>query len=87
MAKPDLSAAFGEWVQATRLKQGLTLVDLADAAGTGKSVVWGIEQGAVRPRLDSADKIAGALGVPLSKALQLAEKRHGSTTSTKRASR
>ena len=49
-----------------REKLGLTLQQLADRAGIGRSTLIEIEAGVSVPRLDTAMRIASALGVDIS---------------------
>lgn len=49
------------WQQ--RIKQNLTLVQLADITGVSKSEINAIENGKASPRLDTLERIAVGLGV------------------------
>jgi len=48
-----------------RRKKGLTMEQVAARAGISVSAAWRCEKGQVRSRLDTLQKIAKALGVPL----------------------
>jgi transcriptional regulator with XRE-family HTH domain len=58
-----------------RLAQGLTLEQLADKAGLHRTSLGLIERGRRRLTLDSAKRLADALGVRLSEILRTAEDR------------
>lgn len=60
---------FGQWMVKTRGDKGVSLDALAPKVPTSKSHLWQIEHGTT-PRLDSAAKIAKALGVPLWQAVK-----------------
>ena len=53
-----------------RVAAGLSLADLASAAGISKTTLHGIEQGDGNPRLRTLYALATALGVPLGDLLQ-----------------
>lgn len=73
---------FGKWLTKTREKQGLTLEEVATAAGLSKSSIYMIENGGTDPRLDSATRISKALGLPLWKALKQAGESNGKAKKT-----
>lgn len=60
---PSVGSVLGVWVRQTRLQQGLSQRELADAAGLSRSYVCDIERGrGSEPSLNTLDKLAGALG-------------------------
>lgn len=60
---PTVGSLLGVWVRQTRLQQGLSQRELADAAGLSRSYVCDIERGrGSEPSLNTLDKLAGALG-------------------------
>ncbi len=60
---PSVGSLLGIWVRQTRLQQGLSQRELADAAGLSRSYVCDIERGrGSEPSLNTLDKLAGALG-------------------------
>lgn len=54
-----------ENLRAIRLSQNLTQVQLAEKAGLSNTIVGDIEQGRRRPGLQTLEKIANALNVPI----------------------
>ncbi|WP_017934350.1 helix-turn-helix domain-containing protein [Nocardioides sp. Iso805N] len=62
---PDLSAAVGARVRASRQQAGLSVGGLAGRAGVGKGSLSEIENGTRNPTLSTLYAVAGALGVPL----------------------
>jgi transcriptional regulator with XRE-family HTH domain len=63
---PD-ETTLGQRIQAVRKRRGLTQNELARAAGVSESLVKKLEQGEINDtRLETAHKIAAALGVPTS---------------------
>ncbi len=59
--------SLGQRIQAVRKRRGLTQDELARAAGVSRSLVCKLEQGEINDiRLETAHKIAAALGVPTS---------------------
>lgn len=52
-------------LRTARLRAGLSLRALADRAGLNWTTLWKLEQGLVTPRLDTLQRIARALRVPL----------------------
>ena len=52
---------FGQRLKRLRLRVGLTPAELAEASGLSSTLLYGYERDAIRPRLDSAQKIARAL--------------------------
>lgn len=65
-----LAAEFGERVNAWRTRSNLTLTQLAERAGMSKTGVWEIEKGLSMPGIDTALKLAGALGVPVGELIE-----------------
>lgn len=60
---PSVGSLLGAWVRQTRLQQGMSQRELADAAGLSRSYVCDIERGrGSEPSLNTLDKLAGALG-------------------------
>lgn len=60
---PSVGSVLGVWVRQTRLHQGMSQRELADAAGLSRSYVCDIERGrGSEPSLNTLDKLAGALG-------------------------
>ena len=56
---------FGRAIQWYRNARGLSLQDLADASGISKDNLYRIENGNGNPTLDTMEKVATALSVPL----------------------
>lgn len=50
-------------LRAFRLRVGLSPAELADRAELAAGTVYGLERGAWRARIDTADRLAVALGV------------------------
>ncbi|HET8702227.1 MULTISPECIES: helix-turn-helix transcriptional regulator [Castellaniella] len=61
---------FGQWVRARRLARGWTGQQLARRAGLSQSCISMIELGVRCPTLDTATRIARALGADLWEALR-----------------
>lgn len=60
---PSVGSLLGVWVRHTRLDQGMSQRELADAASLSRSYVCDIERGrGNEPSLNTLDKLAGALG-------------------------
>lgn len=60
---PTVGSLLGVWVRQTRVQQGMSQRELADAAGLSRSYVCDIERGrGNEPSLNTLDKLAGALG-------------------------
>ena len=66
---------FGEAVRNRRLKLGLSQEGFAAKAGIHRTYVSSIELGKVGISISIAQKLAAALGLPLSKLLQDVERR------------
>ncbi len=58
-------SGFGARVRAVRLRQGLSLAQVAAAAGVSKSLVSQIERGVATASLETVRRLASALGVPV----------------------
>ena len=69
-----LSAVFGRVVWQRRESLGLSQEGLADLARLHRTYISSIERGRVRLGLDVAQRIASALGVPLSSLIAEAER-------------
>jgi transcriptional regulator with XRE-family HTH domain len=63
-AEPGSSAALGAGIRAERLRQNLTLAQLAEQVGLSASAVSQIERGVTDPSIGSLRRIASALQVP-----------------------
>lgn len=75
MTATRLARAFGKAIRAERERQGLSQEALGDAAGLDRTYVSGLERATRNPTLASMEKLASALGVPLSKLVADAERR------------
>ena len=60
-----LEVAIGREVNRFRTKLGLTVSDLASAAGLSNGMLSKIENGVISPSLTTLQSLAGALGVPV----------------------
>ncbi|WP_141582239.1 helix-turn-helix domain-containing protein [Actinomadura sp. WMMA1423] len=67
---PDLPLALGETVRSTRRLLGLTVEALAARAGVSTGAVSQLERGQGNPSLQTLQRLAGALGLPLARLLQ-----------------
>lgn len=59
----------GETVRARRLAAGFTQQQLSESSGVDQEVISRIEQGHQRPRIDTLQKIASAMGIGVSELL------------------
>jgi transcriptional regulator with XRE-family HTH domain len=77
LAGPDLNipVRFGARVRAARTRQGLTLDDLAAAAGISRAALSNLERGEHSPSLTAASTVARALGISLAQLLGEEERR------------
>ena len=75
MTATALAKAFGKAVRAERENAGWSQELLGDYAGLDRTYVSGLERATRNPTLLTMEKIAGALGVPLSKLIAEAERR------------
>ncbi|MEZ4563963.1 MAG: XRE family transcriptional regulator [Thermomicrobiales bacterium] len=69
------SARFGARVREARSQQGLTLEELASAAGISRATLSNLERGEHSPSLNAATDVARALGVSLAQLLGEEERR------------
>lgn len=72
-ATKDLSSALPKVIEKHRLAKKLSMLRMAELAGLDKTVPGKIEAGKRVPSVDTADRIAQALGVPLWKLIKEAE--------------
>jgi len=70
----DLQALFGQRLQAERIKQNKTQLDLAEAAGLTHQYVSKIEDGQINVTLDTMKKLATVLDHEVSELLRRAER-------------
>lgn len=61
---------FGQWMKMAREIQQLRQQDVADSAGLDFSYISFLERDKRKPTLETAEKVALALGVPLWQALR-----------------
>ncbi len=59
----------GKAVREQRMKQQLSIDDVADRSKTCKSYIWSVENGLANPTISKMDKIARALGTDVSSLL------------------
>lgn len=64
--KQDIAAYLGEYVRRERLRQGLSQEDLAAKAGVHRTYIGMIERAERNITLRNIERIANALGVPIS---------------------
>jgi transcriptional regulator with XRE-family HTH domain len=76
MALAEATAVLGERVKRLRDAQGLSLRELARSAGVSAPMLSQVERGETSPTLQVATKIAGGLGLTLSRLLRLDEEPH-----------
>ena len=69
----DLSDSLANVIEKHRLAQKMSMLRMAELAGLDKTVPGKIESGKRVPSVDTADRIAKALGVPLWKLIKEAE--------------
>jgi transcriptional regulator with XRE-family HTH domain len=62
--RADDNAALGTGIRRERVRQSLTLAQLADRAGLSASALSQIERGVTDPSISSLRRISSALGVP-----------------------
>jgi len=58
-------SALGMRIETLSKVKGLNRQELAEQAGVSRHALWSVLVGNTRPRLDTAIKIADALGVPV----------------------
>lgn len=68
-----IAAVFGQALRQQRVKCGYSQEELAFRCGLDRTYVSGVERGVRNPTLQSAGRLALALGVPLSTLIQQAE--------------
>jgi transcriptional regulator with XRE-family HTH domain len=68
--KASLMPRIGPKIKHTRLLKGLTLRELADAAGCSESLLSKIENGRANPSLKMIHRVASALGTPVASLFQ-----------------
>jgi transcriptional regulator with XRE-family HTH domain len=60
----DAPSAFGRWLNETRVKKGLTIVELSKKSGVGYATIANVESGRTQnPRAEARIRLADALGV------------------------
>ena len=74
-ASGSVSSRFGARVREARSARGLTLEELATAAGISRATLSNLERGEHSPSLNAATDVARALGVSLSQLLGEEERR------------
>ena len=74
-ANGSVSSRFGARVREARSQQGLTLEELASAAGISRATLSNLERGEHSPSLNAATDVARALGVSLAQLLGEEERR------------
>lgn len=72
-ATQELSAALASVIHKHRLAKKMSMLRMAELAGLDKTVPGKIEAGKRAPSVDTADRIARALGLPLWKLLKEAQ--------------
>jgi transcriptional regulator with XRE-family HTH domain len=70
----SIEQQFGRAVRRRRERSGLSQEDFADQAGIHRTYVSAIELGKVQVGIGVADKLARALGIPLSRLFRDLEK-------------
>lgn len=73
----NLSARFGKVVRQARLARGFSQERLAERAELDRTFISMIERGVRKPTLETAQRLAEALGVPLARMIEEAEKGRG----------
>ena len=73
-ARVAMSDAFSRVVKTHREAKGLSRSALAEKAGLHQTYIGLLERGERSPNLDTANSIAHALGLPLSKLIMESEK-------------
>jgi len=74
MKRGKLAQSFGQIIKTHRGATGLSQEDFADRCGLHRTYVGSIERGEKTVTIETANKLAQALGVPLSKLIAEAEK-------------
>ena len=70
----ELSDAFSEVVKRHRVALNLSKARLAETSGLHQTYIGLLERGKRSPNIDTANGIAGALGITLSQLIEEAEK-------------
>ncbi len=70
----ERGTSLGDRLRELRAARGMSLSELARAAGIGKATLSGLEHGTRNPTLETLYAVAGALGVPLT---ALVREQHG----------
>ncbi|QWF76729.1 HTH-type transcriptional regulator SutR [Amycolatopsis sp. CA-230715] len=70
LIRMDVAQVVGTTVRRLRSSAGISLADLAEACGIGKTTLHGIEQGQGNPTLSTLWALATALHVPLGELLE-----------------
>ena len=70
----DFSAALGKVICKQRENQGMSLARLAERSGLSQTYPGKVEKAVISPTVDAAHAMSKALGIPLSKLIQEAEK-------------
>lgn len=73
MRSKPVAAKFGDVVREVRLQRGLSQEELAGLCGLHRTYVGCVERGEKTVTLDTATRLAHALGQPLWRLLQMAE--------------
>ncbi|MCA0891252.1 helix-turn-helix domain-containing protein [Qipengyuania flava] len=63
----SLAASFGKCVTRHREAAGVSMSELAKAAGMSRAYLWRLEQGDTLPGLRNVARLSVALGVPVSR--------------------
>jgi transcriptional regulator with XRE-family HTH domain len=73
-SRPDVRERFGFAVKARREELGLTQEDLAGRAGIHRTYLSDVERGSRNLSLVNIEKLAAALGLPMSELFRLVER-------------
>lgn len=76
----DIAARFGKNLNRCRKRAGVSQEELAVRATLHRTEIGLLERGERLPRIDTAVKLAGALGVPLSELIEGIDWSPGSTS-------
>lgn len=66
----DLSPAFSKVLKKHRLAKGISMLKLAELAAVDKTYIGKLERGARAPTIDTANRLAQALKIPLWKLIK-----------------
>jgi transcriptional regulator with XRE-family HTH domain len=72
-ATKNLSGTFSKVVKKHRLAKGISMLKLAEMAAVDKTYIGKLERGMRAPTLDTAGRLAKALGLPLWKLVKESE--------------